>query len=253
MTRTPFVGGNWKMHTDRAGGVALALAVAAGAPDGCETSLFPPFPYLLPVAEALAGTALTLGAQDCHHEPEGAFTGEVSIPMLAECGVGAVLTGHSERRHVLGETDETVARKTHAVLKAGLACVLCIGERLEERREGRTDEVNARQLRAALEGLDAGAFERLVVAYEPVWAIGTGNVATPEDAQDAHAHIRGVLGEIAGAERARTTRIIYGGSLKPDNARDLLARPDIDGGLVGGASLDPAQFLEILRAAAENA
>lgn len=251
MARTPYVGGNWKMNTDRATGTVLAREVAASAAAnrGCDVAVFVPFPYLTAVGDAIAGGPVALGAQDCYFEEAGAFTGEVSVGMLADCGVKAVLTGHSERRHVLGETDDLVNRKTLAVLGAGLTCVLCIGELLEQREAGQTDAVNERQLRAGLAGVSAAQMARVVVAYEPVWAIGTGKVATPEDAQAAHARCRAVLAELLDAPTADATRIIYGGSLKPANAAELLAQPDIDGGLVGGASLKASDFGPIIEAA----
>lgn len=251
MRRTPYIGGNWKMNTDRKSAAALAREIGptAAAHADCDVVVFVPFPYLLLVGEALGSDGVGLGAQDCYFEPNGAFTGEVSLEMLHDCAVTTILTGHSERRHVIGESDQLVNRKTRAVLDASLNCVLCIGELLEEREAGRTDEVNERQLRAGLEGVTAEQMQRLVVAYEPVWAIGTGKVATPEDAQAAHARCRAVLAELYGGV-AETTRIIYGGSLKPDNARKLLAQPDIDGGLVGGASLKAADFRAIIEAAA---
>ncbi|HZW10836.1 MAG TPA: triose-phosphate isomerase [Phycisphaerales bacterium] len=265
MARTPYVGGNWKMNTDRASAEALAAEVALGVVPGVEVAIFPPFPYLIPVGEAVLGAdaraaaqregarpLVKLGAQDCYFEKNGAFTGEVSPEMLSDCAVQSVLTGHSERRHVLGEPDELVNRKTRAVLDAGLGCVLCIGERLDERKTGQTDAVNERQLRAGLSGVAPEQMSRVVVAYEPVWAIGTGVVATPADAQDAHANIRALLADLYSPAIAASTRIIYGGSLKPSNAAEILAQPDVDGGLVGGASLKAADFLAIVQAAARR-
>ncbi|VAX35662.1 Triosephosphate isomerase [hydrothermal vent metagenome] len=251
MTRTPTIGGNWKMNTTLETGPALARAIAAGLGEApaCEVVVFPPFPFLLAVGEALGGS-LKLGAQDCYHQPDGAYTGEVSIEMLKDCGVSVVLTGHSERRHVLGETDELVNAKTRAVLDGGLACVLCIGETLDQREAGQTDAVNEAQLRAGLAGVSAEQMASVTIAYEPVWAIGTGKVATPEDAQAAHARCRGVLADLFSEEVAQATRIQYGGSMKPGNAPELLAQPDIDGGLIGGASLVAADFLAIIAAAA---
>ncbi|MBK7403538.1 MAG: triose-phosphate isomerase [Phycisphaerales bacterium] len=253
-TRKPYVGGNWKMNTGRESGPALAREVASGAAQhrGCEVAVFPPFPFLLAVGEALGArdSGVKLGAQDCYFQPSGAFTGEVSIGMLQDCGVAVVLTGHSERRHVLGETDAIVNAKTKAVLAAGLECVLCIGELLEEREAGKTDDVNERQLRAGLAGVPSEQMARLTIAYEPVWAIGTGRVATAVDAQDVHRKIRVLLGSLYAPAVAGATRILYGGSLKASNASELLAQPDIDGGLVGGASLQAAEFLPIIAAAA---
>lgn len=248
--RITFVGGNWKMNTNRAGAEALAREVA-GAVRGteAEVAVFPPFPYLLPVAQTLGGSGVVLGAQDVYHQPDGAFTGEVSVAMLTDCGVGAVLAGHSERRHVIGEDDRAVNRKVLATIAGGMTSVLCVGETLEQREAGETDEVNERQTRLGLAGVSAGDMARVVIAYEPVWAIGTGRTATPEDAQDAHVKIRGVISQLYGEAVARSVRIIYGGSMKPDNAEALMAQPDIDGGLIGGASLKAGDFGAIVRAA----
>lgn len=239
------------MNTERAAAIRLARQVAAGVADfgGVEVALFPPFPYLLPVAEALAGSAVRLGAQDFYFKPDGAFTGEVSLAMLKDCGVRIVLTGHSERRHLIGESDDLVNAKTAAALAAGLECILCIGETLEQRQSGQTDEVNARQLRAGLRGVPAEALARLTIAYEPVWAIGTGKTATPADAQDAHAKVRRLLADLYSPAIAAATRIQYGGSVKAANAPDLFSQPDVDGGLIGGASLSASEFVGIVRAA----
>lgn len=250
--RKPFVGGNWKMNTDRASGVELAKGVArevAGA-SAIDVAVFPPFPYLIPVGDATRGSGVILGAQDVYHQASGAFTGEVSVGMLGDCGVGAVLAGHSERRHVIGEDDRTVNKKVLATLAGGLVCVLCVGETLEQREAGETDTVNERQTRLGLAGVSPDDMARVVIAYEPVWAIGTGRTATPEDAQDAHAKIRGVVSRLFGGGIATGVRIIYGGSMKPDNADALMAQPDIDGGLIGGASLKAADFGAIVRAGA---
>ena len=258
MTRTPYVGGNWKMNTGLETGPALARDIAAGASEhsACEVVVFPPFPFLLAVGEALGhgastrGTQVKLGAQDCYFEAGGAFTGEVSIDMLKDCGVSVVLAGHSERRHVIGETDGLINAKTRAVLDAGLECVLCIGETLDQREAGQTDEINEGQLRAGLSGVGGEQMAKVTIAYEPVWAIGTGKVATAADAQDAHAKCRAVLTDLYGETVGQATRIMYGGSLKPANAVELLAQPDIDGGLIGGASLKAAGFVPIIAAAA---
>ena len=245
------------MHTDRASAVELARDVARGVAgigaDGVDVSVYVPFPYLLPVGEALSGSGVTLGAQDVYHQPEGAFTGEVSAAMLADCGVGSVLAGHSERRHVIGEDDALVNKKVLAAIEAELDVVLCVGETLEQREAGETDAVNARQVRAGLEGISGEAMGRVTIAYEPVWAIGTGRTATPDDAQAAHETIRALVGEMYGTEVARATRIQYGGSVKPGNAGELFAMPDIDGGLIGGASLKAHDFAAIVRAAAGTA
>ena len=253
-TRRPIVGGNWKMNTNTKSGKALAREVAAGFGEieGVEAFVCPPFPFLAQVGEVLkdAGGAVVLAAQDIYHEASGAFTGEVSADMLKDVGCGAVLLGHSERRHVIGECDALINKKTHAALAAGLTAVLCIGETLDQREAGETDAVNKTQLTAGLEGVTAEQMTDVVIAYEPVWAIGTGKTATPEDAQSAHAAIRGVLADLYGKAIADVTRIQYGGSCKPSNAAELFAQPDIDGGLIGGAALKAGDFLEILRAAA---
>jgi len=256
--RRPFIGGNWKMNTTRAEAVALAQAVLEGCDplaERVEVAVYPPFVWLDAVGGVLRrerrGGSVTLGAQDVYHEPAGAFTGEVSTSMLREVGVTSVLAGHSERRHVLGEGDDLVNCKVRAATDAGLQCVLCIGELRAEREAGETDDVNRRQLRAGLREVDRGhLISRIVIAYEPVWAIGTGLNATPQDAQAAHAAIRAELARLYDDDAARTVRIIYGGSVKPANAADLSAGPDIDGFLVGGASLDAPGFIEIVRAAA---
>jgi len=250
--RKPFVGGNWKMNTDQAAAAELTRSVAEGlAETPADVAVFPPFPYLLTVGSILRerGSTIMLGAQDVYHEGNGAFTGEVSLDMLKDCGVAAVLIGHSERRHVINEPDELIALKTRAVIEAGLHAVLCIGETLGQREAGETDAVNERQLRSALAEISGEHAAHLTVAYEPVWAIGTGKTATPADAQNAHAAARAVLGDLLGAEAAASIRIQYGGSMKPANAAELLAQPDIDGGLIGGASLKPADFAAIVKAA----
>jgi len=219
----------------------------AAAIDDVEVVLCPPFTALGVVAPALRGSRVALGAQDVHWERQGAFTGEVSAEMLADAGCAWVIVGHSERRTLFGETDETVRRKAEAVLAAGMRPIVCVGETLAERDAGITDEVVERQVRGGLAGLEG--LDRVVVAYEPVWAIGTGRTATAEQAQDCHAHIRRLLGEIGGAGVAGRLRIQYGGSVKPENAAELFGRPDVDGGLIGGASLDAVAFLRIVGAA----
>ena len=251
--RTPLVGGNWKMNLDCTGATALARAVAAGLPPAERVAvlLFPAFPHLGVVAQALSGSVARLGAQDCYHQPDGAFTGEVSLNMLRDAGVAAVLVGHSERRHVIGESDLLVNAKLRAGLEAGMQVVLCVGETLEQRERGQTDAINAAQVRYGLAGVTSAQMDRVAVAYEPVWAIGTGRTATPDDAQAAHAAIRAVLGSAFGSDVAAATRIQYGGSVKPDNAASLFAQPDIDGGLIGGAALEGTAFLAIAAAAAE--
>ena len=256
MHRTPFVGGNWKMHLTRDRAAALGSAVAQGlgtvrpTGDNPDVAIFPAFVHLDAVSRALGDTpAAILGAQDCYPEPDGAFTGEISLSMLRDLGVVAVLTGHSERRHVLREPDELVNAKTRAALANGMTCVLCVGETLAQREDGATDAINEHQLRTGLEGVSPAHAERLVIAYEPVWAIGTGRTATPDDAQRAHKRIREVLGSLLGQSVADAARVIYGGSVKPGNAAELIAQPDVDGFLVGGASLTADDFLAIVRAA----
>ena len=255
--RRPMVVGNWKMNTDRASALRLALDVAAGVDSlraEIDTGVCPPFVYLDAVGRALAAanSALALGAQDMYFEPNGAFTGEISAEMLRDLSCTYVLTGHSERRHVLGESDEMVARKTEAVLDAGLHCILCVGETLEQRKANQTNEVNERRARAALKGVKPSSLSRLTIAYEPVWAIGTGVSATPADAQDAHERIRDLLVRVVGQDAAQSMRILYGGSVKPSNAAELFAQPDVDGGLIGGASLNAEDFLSIIRTAAAS-
>jgi triosephosphate isomerase len=256
--RKPIVAGNWKMNLTPAEGVALAAAVrtaladvaaAAGTGAGAvEVVLCPPYPALAAVGEAVAGSGIALGAQNVHWEAKGAFTGEVAAPMLAALGCRYVIVGHSERRTLCGEDDATVNRKARAVLAAGLTPIVCIGETLGEREEERTEAVLARQVAGSLAGLgrDIG---RLVLAYEPVWAIGTGRNATSAQAEEAHAFVRRRVALLAGDEAAAAVRIQYGGSVKPDNAAELFREPDVDGGLIGGASLAASSFVAIVRAA----
>ncbi len=251
--RTPLVAGNWKMNPTAAGAEELARSLASAIGDRSErvdVAVCPPFLYTGAVRNALNGAPIALGAQDAYPGEHGAFTGEISVAMLAEAGVSTVLTGHSERRHVLHESDELIRDKTHAILDQGLSCILCIGETLDQREAGETDAVNEHQLRSALTGLDAGtATERLTIAYEPVWAIGTGKTASPADAQAAHARVRAVLADLLGSEAASSIRVLYGGSMKPANAGELMSQPDIDGGLIGGAALKAEDFLAIIDAA----
>jgi triosephosphate isomerase len=244
--RRPFVAGNWKMNTTEAEAVALAAAVrdrTRGA--ACDVAVCVPFPHLAPVREVLRMSEVMLGAQDVFWEPRGAYTGEVSVPMLEDyCQL--VIIGHSERRQLFGETDEWVNRKLRAVLASRLDPIVCIGETLAQRQAGETETVLERQLRGALAGIELTP--RITLAYEPVWAIGTGETATPAQAQAACAFVRAVLRELGG-DVADAIRIQYGGSVNAANAPDLLAQPDIDGALVGGASLDAAQFAAICAAA----
>ena len=249
MNRIPFVAGNWKMNTSKAAAVALAKGVAAGAPaSGVETGVAPPFVYLDAVGQALAGTSnVLLGAQDVYFENNGAFTGEISVEMLKDLGVRFVLTCHSERRHVINEPTQLVAQKAAAVYNGGLTLVHCVGEKLEERDANRTLAVVGEQLAELSPNIDDP--KRVVVAYEPVWAIGTGRNATDAQAQEVHAFIREELGKSWNKDFADRVRIIYGGSMKPDNAKGLLDQTDVDGGLIGGASLKPESFLGIVKAA----
>jgi len=244
--RKPFVAGNWKMNTLEADAVALARAVAdATSAAPCDVAVCVPFPHLAPVRDALHGSHVGLGAQDVYWEEKGAYTGEVSVAMLSSyCRY--VIIGHSERRQFFGETDDWVNRKLAAVLASDLDPIVCVGELLEHRRAGATDEVLYRQLRAGLSGLTLSP--RITIAYEPVWAIGTGETATPDVAQQTCAYVRQVLREIAPVH-ADAIRIQYGGSVNAENAAELLAQPDIDGALVGGASLKADQFAAICAAA----
>ncbi|WP_017431319.1 triose-phosphate isomerase [Vreelandella jeotgali] len=246
--RTPLIAGNWKMNGSaekiRAFGEAFA---GARLPGTLEVVVMPPFPYLAEAQRAFAGTPLAAGAQTLNPEPAGAHTGEVSASMLAEFGVTHVLVGHSERRQQ-GETDEQVYRQACAALDADLVPVLCVGETLEQRNAGATREVILRQVAAVLEPLEPARRERLVIAYEPVWAIGTGLTATPDEAQAAMGAIRGWL-EALNSDLAAGLRLLYGGSMKAGNAAELLARPDIDGGLIGGASLQVDEFFAICQSA----
>ncbi|MCA9302832.1 MAG: triose-phosphate isomerase [Phycisphaerales bacterium] len=249
--RKPFVGGNWKMNTNAESATALIGAVSDRLrASGAETAVYVPFVYLREVDTVIkqSGSAVRLGAQDFSEKPDGAMTGCISLSMLRDCGVTSVLTGHSERRHIIGETDALVNAKTRAALDAGMQVVLCIGEQLDEREAGQTDAVNERQLRAGLDGVSKEQLGMVVIAYEPVWAIGTGKTATPDDAQDAHAKIRGVLAAMYDQDAATQMRILYGGSMKPGNAGELLAMADIDGGLIGGASLNADDFGAIVDA-----
>ena len=250
MSRTPFVAGNWKMNTLRASAVALADEVARGVPRGVEAGVAPPFIYIDAVATAVRGTALRVGAQDCYFEKSGAFTGEISVEMLANVGATFCLTGHSERRHILHEPPDLVARKASAVYRAGLTLIHCVGEKLDQRDAGQTLSVVAAQL-DELSPSEIDDPARLVIAYEPVWAIGTGRNATSDQAQEVHAFIRDRLKDRWNADFSYAVRIQYGGSLNANNARDLLSRHDIDGGLVGGASLKADSFLAIVNAAAD--
>lgn len=247
--RTPLVAGNWKMHMTsheaREFAVEFCAALAAGEPPRAEIAVCPPFTALETVAQGFATSPVWIAAQDLHEEASGAHTGEVSAAMIAAAGAEGAIIGHSERR-AAGETDFTVAAKVQRALSSGLRAILCVGESLQQRDAGETESWLSAQLRAALGGIASEQAEGLAIAYEPIWAIGTGKTATPEIAQDACVHVRRVAGEFVDAD---ALRVLYGGSVKPDNAAELMAQPDIDGALVGGASLDPASLMAIVRAA----
>lgn len=245
------IAGNWKMNTDRAGAVALAKGVAAGAGHHKNVDLLvcPPAVYLTAVGEALTGSSVAMGAQNMYHEGNGAFTGELSAAMLKDVGCTYVILGHSERRHILKETDADVNKKTLAALAAGLVPIVCVGELLSEREAGQTAAVIKTQFDGSLAGVSADQIEKTVIAYEPVWAIGTGKVATPEQAEEVHADLRRLLVERYNNGSAAKVRILYGGSVKASNAGELLGQPNIDGALVGGASLKAEEFLGIAAAA----
>ncbi|MDX1737510.1 MAG: triose-phosphate isomerase [Alphaproteobacteria bacterium] len=247
-TRKPLVAGNWKMNGLKNEGIALAKDVAAGAGNlNCDLVICPPTVLLHPISESVAETDLKLGAQDCHFEPGGAHTGDHAVSMLKDAGCGYVIVGHSERRTDHGETDAVVKAKAEAAHAAGLVAIICIGETQEQRDQGLTMATVSSQLDGSVPA-DATA-DNTVIAYEPVWAIGTGLTATPEDAQDVHDHIRTYLKSSHPYEFSEGVRVLYGGSMKPENAADLMAQPDIDGGLIGGASLNAESFLAIAKAA----
>ena len=252
MARKRFIAGNWKLNLTVEEGVSLVqgLAKAIAADPKCatvEVAVCPTFLALYPVAQAAKGSAVGVGGQNAYWEEKGAFTGEASASLLKNAGAKYVILGHSERRQYFGETDQTVNKRLKAVLAQGLVPLLCIGETLAERDGGKLEEVLTRQLHGALDGFTAAQLDSLVVAYEPVWAIGTGRTATTAQAQEAHAFVRGVLRKLVG-ELAERVRIQYGGSVKADNAKELLSQPDVDGALVGGASLKLADFTAIISA-----
>jgi triosephosphate isomerase (TIM) len=254
MARTPFVCGNWKMFTSAQSGRDLAAAVAKGVSDDrVRVAVCPPYPYLVLVADVLQGSRVALGAQNLYPAKEGAFTGEVSPVMLKDVGCEYVIVGHSERRHVLCEQDAFINHKVKAGMEVGLMVILGVGETLEERNAGATESVLRRQLLEGLKGVSPERAVQLVLAYEPVWAIGTGINATPEQAQEAHAFLRRLFADRFGRDAAERLVIQYGGSVRPDNAAALLSQPDVDGSLVGGASLKADSFLAIVRAAAAAA
>lgn len=247
MKRTPFVAGNWKMNTSKAAAVDLAKAVAKAVPESLQLGIAPPFPYLDAVGQAISATPLQLGAQDVYFDKNGAFTGEVSVEMLKDLAVTFCLAGHSERRHVLLESPELVSKKAAAIYTGGLTLIHCVGEKLDQRDSGQTLQVVAAQLAELSFPITDPA--RLVIAYEPVWAIGTGRTATAAQAQEVHAFIRQKLVEMLGPAAGDLVRIQYGGSMKPENAKELMDQPDVDGGLIGGAALKADSFLAIAYAA----
>ena len=249
MPRRKFVCGNWKMHKTAAEAGQLVRELRQRLDTQVQVAVAPPFTALAAARQALQGSSIQLFAQNCHHEKQGAFTGEVSAPMLKELGCDGVILGHSERRQYFGETDEGVNKKLRAALEAQLHPIVCVGETLQEREANRTWEVVSRQVKGAFAGLGGEAIGRCTVAYEPVWAIGTGKTATTAQAQEVHGLIRGLLRDLAGPQVAESVRIQYGGSVKPENAADLLGQPDIDGALVGGASLKAEDFARIIAGA----
>jgi len=247
--RTPLIAGNWKMYKTVAEAVDLVEALAAGIGDvqDREVLICPPATALHALGPLVKSSPIQLGAQNMYSAREGAFTGEISPVMLAELGCTYVLLGHSERRHVFGETDTAIQEKVKVALESGLRPVLCIGETKPQRDAGMAEETTLGQLTAGLKGIGAEQLAHVVIAYEPVWAIGTGDTATPEDAQDMHAAIRQSLATTYGADVADATRVLYGGSVKPDNVDAIMQKPDVDGVLVGGASLKADSFLRIIQ------
>jgi len=247
--RKPIIGGNWKMNKTsmEAENLVRKLILELNSYEDVETVVFPPFPYLQKVKTLLQGTGIAVGAQNMFWEEKGAYTGEVSPLMLVDVGCRYVILGHSERREYFGETDEKVNRKIKAALRFGLRPLVCIGEKLEERKKGLAEKVVESQLRGSLSGLNPSQISQIVIAYEPVWAIGTGETATPQQAQKMHKFIREILERICGEKIAQSVRIQYGGSVRPDNIRELMDQPDIDGALVGGASLDAISFVKIVK------
>ncbi len=249
MARREIIAGNWKMYKKSGEAVDLVKALLAGI-DGIgarEVAVFPPSPWAKQVADLCRGSKISVGMQNMHFEQEGAFTGEVSPVMVKDAGCRYILIGHSERRHVFGETDDQVNKKVKAAFKNDIEPMICVGELLDEREKGLTNEVLKRQVEKALEGISAAEMKKVVIAYEPVWAIGTGKVATPEMADEAHLYIRSVIKGLYGQETADALPVLYGGSVKPDNSAGLHAKENIDGFLVGGASLKADSFLDIIR------
>ena len=246
----PIVVGNWKMHKSLSEGVSFVDKIRNRILDKEKVKVIfcPPFNSLFSIVDALDGTSLSVGAQNAHHESQGAFTGEISVEMLKSIGVDYVIIGHSERRHIFGETDGWINQKIHAVLNGELTPIFCIGETLVDRQMNQANEILYRQIKLGLEGVESIDAERLIIAYEPVWAIGTGKVATPEQAQEIHSVIREELTKRIGSTESDKMRILYGGSMNSVNAKELLALPDVDGGLIGGASLSAKHFWSIAQA-----
>ncbi|MDF1764614.1 MAG: triose-phosphate isomerase [Oleibacter sp.] len=245
--RKTLVAGNWKMNASQQQTQALLSALTEAAPLPCDVAVFPPSPYLIQARDLLSGSTIALGGQDCSAAESGAFTGDISSAMLADVGATMVLVGHSERRTLNHETDQLVIEKTRQALKHGLTVVVCVGETLAERQAGHEEKVVGTQCAAIIAELSDSEWQNIIIAYEPVWAIGTGETASPAQAQAMHSYIRQLIAARS-VELADTTRILYGGSVKGANASELFAQPDIDGGLVGGASLDAVEFLSICRA-----
>ena len=252
-SRIPLIAGNWKMFKTRSEAKALVLGLKESCADvtGREILVCPPYTALEQVSEIVKTGPVTLGAQNVHWETKGAFTGEIAPGMLVDIGVKYVVIGHSERRQYFAETDETVNKRMKAAIAAGLIPIVCIGETLAEREANKTLAVIGTQIKAGMAGLTKEQAGKIVIAYEPVWAIGTGKTATSAQAQEVHAFIRKLFGEINGADAAAAVRVLYGGSMKPDNVSELMAQPDIDGGLVGGASLEVDSFTKIVKYAAK--
>lgn len=250
MARKLFFAGNWKMNTTAQSGVELVkgLVEQVGSLDSVDMAVCPPFVYVGAIAEAAAGSNIAVGAQNMYFEDKGAFTGEISAAMLKDVGCKYVILGHSERRHVLGESDEMINRKVAKALSDGLEVILCVGELLEERKADKTMDVVSRQVKIGFEGISREDASRVTIAYEPVWAIGTGETATPDQAQEVHAMIRNLVKDLYDADLADAMRIQYGGSVKPDNAAELMGQADVDGALVGGAALKVEDFVAIIKA-----
>lgn len=252
--RKPFIAGNWKMNTTTTSAAELASGLAAAIDpaiyEKVDVAVCPPYVYLQTVASAAADSKISVGAQNVYFEEKGAFTGEISCDMLKDVGCEYAILGHSERRHVIGETDELINKKIHAVLASGLKPILAVGELLEQREADQTEQIVTTQIKKGLAGITAQQMATVTIAYEPVWAIGTGKTATPDQAQDVHAMIRQLLAKIYNEDIAQATRIQYGGSAKPENAAELMSQPDVDGLLVGGASLKVQDFAAMIAASA---